>query len=76
MCYRSSVSSDVSRLDSVMYVIVLASRWHGLSQYRAGLAGPPPSPSTAMVVAQLVALETSSAGTGKSYIACPCIERS
>ena len=54
-----SARSDISRLNSVMYVIALASRGRGFSQYWAGVAGSPPSPSTAMVVAQPVALETS-----------------
>ena len=62
MCCRSLRSC----LNSVMYVIVLGSRGRSFSQYRAGVAGSPPSPSTAMVVAQPVALETSPAWMGKS----------
>ena len=43
-----------------------ASRRRSLSQYRASVAVSPPRPSTAMVVAQPVALEFSPPGNGKS----------
>lgn len=65
MCCWSSASLDVSCLNSELYAIVLASRRRGFSQYRAGVALSLSSPSTAMVVAQPVALEFSPTGIGK-----------
>ena len=64
VCYRSSVSLDVSRDNSVLYTIVLASRGREGCQLR-GLGVAEASPSTVLVVAQPVSLETSSPDTGK-----------